>query len=87
MNDNSPTGTYAARIAVLLPSLKGATCMPTGECRGRGRHGRCIARAQLDKPIDKDILRRWAEYFSVNRAVGNYLDLLDAVVAQVAKQK
>jgi glycosyltransferase involved in cell wall biosynthesis len=41
-------------------------------------------RAQLDNPTDRDLLRRRAEDFSVDRAVGNYLDLLDAVVAQAA---
>jgi len=38
-------------------------------------------RAQLDNPADKDVLRQRAEDFSVDRAVGNYLELLDAVVA------
>lgn len=40
--------------------------------------------AQLDNPTDKDLLRQRAEDFSVDRAVGNYLELLDAVVAQAA---
>jgi glycosyltransferase involved in cell wall biosynthesis len=41
-------------------------------------------RAQLDNPTDKDLLRQRAEDFSVDRAVGNYLHLLDAVVARAA---
>lgn len=43
-------------------------------------------RAQLDNPTDKGKLRRRAEDFSVDRAVNNYLDLLDSVVTQAANQ-
>jgi glycosyltransferase involved in cell wall biosynthesis len=43
-------------------------------------------RAQLDNPTGKDLLRQRADDFSVDRAVDNYLDLLDAVVMQAASR-
>jgi glycosyltransferase involved in cell wall biosynthesis len=44
-------------------------------------------RAQLDNPTDRDLLRHRAEDFSVDRAVDNYLDLLDTVVANAANRQ
>ncbi len=40
--------------------------------------------AALDKPMDKTMLRARARDFSVERAVGRYLELLDSVVARAA---
>lgn len=44
-------------------------------------------RAEMDNPKDKAMLLRRAEDFSVDRAVSNYLDLLDSVVTQAANRK
>lgn len=43
--------------------------------------------AELGNPTAKDVLLRRAEDFSVDRAVSNYLNLLDSVVTQAADQK
>ena len=43
--------------------------------------------AQLDSPTDKDVLLGRAEDFSVARATGNYLDLIDSVVTRAADRK
>lgn len=42
--------------------------------------------AQLDQPAAKDTLLQRAEDFSVDRAVDNYLDLLDSVVTEAANR-
>ena len=42
--------------------------------------------AELDDPIDRALLLRRAAEFSADRAVGNYLDLLDSVVAHAANR-
>ena len=68
------------------------------EILGDGRYGALVPvadvesmahaiRAELDKPSDRDMLLRRAEDFSVDHAVSNYLNLLDAVVTHAAHQK
>jgi glycosyltransferase involved in cell wall biosynthesis len=43
-------------------------------------------RAELDHPTDQEMLLRRAADFSVDRAVGHYLDLLDSVVARAVNR-
>lgn len=43
--------------------------------------------AELDNPTARDILLRRSEDFSVDRAVDNYLALIDSVVSQAADQQ
>ena len=41
---------------------------------------------ELDQPTARDTLQRRAEDFSVERAVSNYLNLLDSVVGRATSQ-